>query len=42
MQNFYFGSKTKIPKNMAKYILEIIESGSVKKNRSKKDEIFEK
>ena len=42
MQNPYFGSKAKIPKNMSKSILQIIKSGSVKKNRSKNDDIFEK
>ena len=42
MQNPHFGSKIKIPKNMSKSILQIIYSCSVQKNRSKKDQIFEK
>ena len=35
MQNPYFGSKIKIPKNMSKSILQIIYSGSVPKTALK-------
>jgi len=42
MQNPYFGSKIKIRKNMSKTILQIIYTRCVRKNPSKKHEIFEK
>ena len=42
MQNPYFGSKIKIPKNMLKSILQIIYTCAVQKNQSKKHQIFEK
>ena len=42
LQNPHFRSKIKIPKNMSKSILQIIQSCSVQKNRSKKHQIFEK
>ena len=42
MQNPYFGSKIKIPKNMSKSILQIIYSCFVQKNYSKKHQMFEK
>ena len=35
MQNPHFGSKIKIPKNMSKYILQIISSCSVQKTAPK-------
>ena len=38
MQNPYFGSKTKIPKNMSKSILQIIYSCSVQKTPPKNAE----
>ena len=35
MQNHHFGSKIKIPKNMSKSILQIIESCSLQRTASK-------
>ena len=35
MQNPHFGSKNKFPKNMSKYILQIISSCSVQKTAPK-------
>ena len=42
MQNLYLGSKIKIPKNMSKFILQIIYSCSVQKNTRKKTQMVEK
>ena len=42
MQNPYFRSKFKIPKNMSKSILQIIQTRSLQQIRSKKHQIFEK
>ena len=42
LQNRHFGSKIKIPKNMSKSILEVIQSSSVQKTARKNTQIFEK